>query len=698
MYFSEVFGVDPDVMEQENVFDVSLISDLPLFIDPFLIFQSSKPSYRKLHESIVRYVKFLQTKSIGGSIAPHQMQEWFHFKEVKQNWFGFSVGTNQGKGLKTTFAKGAIAGLIGPVKDFGSEAVSKGSHVERMFLFTGGTGKDGLSDFITNLCKEFLLEFTQEFAERHLADDQCKVMRIDRASFNYEIERWQEGTFRLPIHGTQYVLLTPSDLLTHAIPWINRPELFKKFGSIVESIDDGHLRGQVNDYLAQKLAPPPNHPPGKPFKPSKRDEIEAQEELLRRHPKIANWYVKEKESDGETAIKLSKAKVVRAADIYRTRVVQFVQQHLRPTGFFDTDVANLPQLQEKFCEAMQEGGESLFLTNGMLVEGLSSTDVDLVCTLAWKADGVLERRMPRFAFVAERSALTRLETKGFRSCSSSGMVVLTPSPSMANRIKWLCEADTITGVSSVCLCSTSEESEVESIFISYTGSDLAWAKWIGSCLLSAGYKVTSQYQDFVPGTNFVKEMDKAIQTTDRTVAVLSSDYLKSNFATIEWQAALREDPVGKTQKLVPIRVERVQPKGLLGSVVYADLVGLSEESATAVLLGALGASKRPSGFNSEFPGQKTVADKFSSIASKPPVIAASGQAGVEPGRRLRVAQTITSLSTDNINMLVFALAPPENELPPLNAAGKDRANHLLEWYLKTGKDFDDLEKLLSDLV
>ncbi len=377
MYFSEVFGIDPEVMERENAFDISLVSDLPLFIDPFLIFQSSNPSYRKLHDSIVRYVKFLQAKSIGNSIASHQMQEWFHFKEVKQNWLGFSVGTNRGNGLKTTFAKGAIAGLVGPVKDFGSEGITKGSHVERMFLFTSGTGKDGLSDFITNLCKEFLLTFTAGFAKRHLNDNQCMEMRVPRVSFNYESERWQEGTFRLPVYRTEYVLLTPTNLLTHAIPWINRPELFQKFGGIVDSMEDSHLRGQVNDYLSQKLAPPPNHPRDKPFKPSKQDEKEAQEELLQRYPQIANWYVKEKELDGATAIQLSQVKVVRAADIYRTRVVRFVEDHLRTTGFFDADISDRLQLEKKFCEAMKHGGESLFLANGRVVEGLSSTDVDL---------------------------------------------------------------------------------------------------------------------------------------------------------------------------------------------------------------------------------------------------------------------------------------------------------------------------------
>ena len=37
--------------------DVSLISDLPLFVDPFLLFNSDKPQYRQLHDQIIEYVR-----------------------------------------------------------------------------------------------------------------------------------------------------------------------------------------------------------------------------------------------------------------------------------------------------------------------------------------------------------------------------------------------------------------------------------------------------------------------------------------------------------------------------------------------------------------------------------------------------------------------------------------------------------------
>lgn len=60
IYFSDVFGVAPAALEDYGAFDVSLVNDLPLFIDPFLLFNSEKMEYRALHDQIIRYVRFLR--------------------------------------------------------------------------------------------------------------------------------------------------------------------------------------------------------------------------------------------------------------------------------------------------------------------------------------------------------------------------------------------------------------------------------------------------------------------------------------------------------------------------------------------------------------------------------------------------------------------------------------------------------------
>ncbi|MGO4235787.1 hypothetical protein [Pseudarthrobacter sp. YAF2] len=38
--------VDPQVLKDSGTFDISVVSDLPVFIDPFLLFNSDKDEYR----------------------------------------------------------------------------------------------------------------------------------------------------------------------------------------------------------------------------------------------------------------------------------------------------------------------------------------------------------------------------------------------------------------------------------------------------------------------------------------------------------------------------------------------------------------------------------------------------------------------------------------------------------------------------
>ena len=42
VYFSDIFEVSKDTIENYGAFNISLINDVPLFIDPFLLFGSDK--------------------------------------------------------------------------------------------------------------------------------------------------------------------------------------------------------------------------------------------------------------------------------------------------------------------------------------------------------------------------------------------------------------------------------------------------------------------------------------------------------------------------------------------------------------------------------------------------------------------------------------------------------------------------------
>jgi molecular chaperone DnaK len=116
-------------------------------------------------------------------------------------------------------------------------------------------------------------------------------------------------------------------------------------------------------------------------------------------------------------------------------------------------------------------------------------------------------------------------------------------------------------------------------FISYNKSDRAWAEWIAWELDQAGYKVIVQAWNMVPGSNWVVKMEEAIQHSERTVAVLSDNYLRSIYGKGEWQAAYRADPGGFARKLIPVRVADCPRPGLLASIVSFDLFDLGSEAA-----------------------------------------------------------------------------------------------------------------------
>jgi tetratricopeptide (TPR) repeat protein len=138
-------------------------------------------------------------------------------------------------------------------------------------------------------------------------------------------------------------------------------------------------------------------------------------------------------------------------------------------------------------------------------------------------------------------------------------------------------------------------------FISYAGENRAWAEWIAVQLERADFSTRYQAADFRPGGNFVHEMQQAITSAARTIAVLSPAYLVSKFGAAEWYSAFAMDPTGERGLLIPVRVQACSPPGLLAPIVYVDLVDLDEAGARRKLLAAVDVNRsRPT--QAPFPG------------------------------------------------------------------------------------------------
>ncbi|MDX1524618.1 MAG: toll/interleukin-1 receptor domain-containing protein, partial [Anaerolineae bacterium] len=124
-------------------------------------------------------------------------------------------------------------------------------------------------------------------------------------------------------------------------------------------------------------------------------------------------------------------------------------------------------------------------------------------------------------------------------------------------------------------------------FISYNGKDKEWAEWVAWQLEAAGYGTVIQAWDFRPGGNFVLDMQQAAEEAERTIAILSQNYLDALYTQPEWAAAFAQDPTGAQKTLLPVRIQDCRLKGLLSQIVTIDLVGKPEAEARDLLLSGI---------------------------------------------------------------------------------------------------------------
>lgn len=123
---------------------------------------------------------------------------------------------------------------------------------------------------------------------------------------------------------------------------------------------------------------------------------------------------------------------------------------------------------------------------------------------------------------------------------------------------------------------------MKDFFVSYNREDRHWAEWIAWQIEDAGFTTFVQAWDFVG--NWVIQMNRAMWESERTIAVLTPNYLIALYTQPEWGNAFRLDPAGEKDLLIPVRVRPVDLTGVLAQIVYVDLVNLDEKTAVERLL------------------------------------------------------------------------------------------------------------------
>ena len=377
VYFTDYFDVTIDELNAYGAFNISLINDLPVFIDPFLLFNSDKPEYQKLHEKIIEYIIFLRKMSEAGTISQGLLQHWFLFPEVKQNWLGFSKIGNGGSGLGAKFAAALNDNLSTIFTNFGAEQVTKSSHVEKLCLVKDGVGKDNISDFTTNLIKGFLCEYTEIFANGRMDKCRTKSVLAPHAEFNYQTRRWCGKKFTLPYIDGDYVLLTPKDILTKDEAWINKHDIIGDFDDILKSIPNIELRAQINDYFLRII----------PEDAKQREINGAIAKTLRRFPELIDRYIRLKEDTGDKAVSLSSEKVRDIEAVFIGQVSKLIENLRCDSKFYSTKDDTHEEAYQRvlFLKQVIENndGYRIFYIKGAPVK--REVDLQLMFRLTWYA-------------------------------------------------------------------------------------------------------------------------------------------------------------------------------------------------------------------------------------------------------------------------------------------------------------------------
>jgi hypothetical protein len=204
--------------------------DIPVGIDPFLLYKSRDPQYRQLHEMLVAMFNAGITAIREDKVD--EARQLLDFPEVSEIGLGYTRNSRRGSGVGTYLTALIIDTVVSspPLKDRGIR------HIEEMQLVSAGIGPDRISDIAGNVLKRFLISYTQR---------QCAIWDVPLESnipishiYNHSAQGWEDSYEDLPVSPADGlpILLVPRRLV-RALPWINY---------------DDFLRTEFSAYLAAR--------------------------------------------------------------------------------------------------------------------------------------------------------------------------------------------------------------------------------------------------------------------------------------------------------------------------------------------------------------------------------------------------------------------------------------------------------------
>lgn len=115
------------------------------------------------------------------------------------------------------------------------------------------------------------------------------------------------------------------------------------------------------------------------------------------------------------------------------------------------------------------------------------------------------------------------------------------------------------------------------IFVSYTSTDLADAEWIGRELEALGHDPHLHDWEINAGQDFLSWMDKRADGADHMVAVISGEYLKAPYSTLERNMAVVQQQTRNSGFILPVVVKPCTLPRIVETFNRCELVGLGDD-------------------------------------------------------------------------------------------------------------------------
>jgi len=236
-----------------------LDEDIPLYVDPFLLWKSPSQQDQALHTSLINafnHLNFLLKKgkreqAVGDLIIASECTEvGLGYSRKRQ---GLRIGEKRAS---------EILSLFETIPEYGQQGFR---HFEEIQLYVDGISKDRVSDFCCSFLKSFLIDFTI---------DQCEALGIPLDDVVLPtVYDYQEYSFladervRLPVNpeSGEPLIFVPKRWLRFT-PWINFDDYFKDYCPHDDVFNpdepqdrvkvlnyNRHNYGLVQDYVAAKI-------------------------------------------------------------------------------------------------------------------------------------------------------------------------------------------------------------------------------------------------------------------------------------------------------------------------------------------------------------------------------------------------------------------------------------------------------------